>query len=106
MSDNCYLIVSGIAEERRASRAAWLDTVGLFDEIAARLESHGIRIGYHNQYVEFQPVEDELSWDTFFGNTRADVVMQLDTGNIHHGGAELARFLRKYPDRAQLVPLK
>ena len=42
----------------------------------------------------------------FFGNTRADVVMQLDTGNIYHGGAELVRFLRKYLGRAQLVPLK
>ena len=100
------MIVSGRAEERRASRAAWLDTVGLLNEIAARFEPHDIRIGYHNQYVEFQPMEGELSWDTFFGNTRADVVMQLDTGNIYHSGAELVRFLRKYLGRAQLVPLK
>ena len=77
--------------------------MGLLNEIAAQFEPHGIRFGYHNQYVEFQPMEGELSWDTFFGNTRADVVMQLDTGNIHHGGAELVRFLRKYPDRVQLV---
>ena len=63
MPDNCYLIVPGLVEERRARRVAWLDTAVLFDEIAARLEPHGIRIGYHNQYVEFQPMEGELSWD-------------------------------------------
>ena len=41
-----------------------------------------------------------------FGNTRAEVVMQLDTGNMYHGGAEPLGFLQKYPGRAQLVHLK
>ena len=75
MLDNHYLIVPDLVEERRASRAAWLNTAGLFVKIAARLEPYGMRIGYHNHYVEFQSMEGELSWDTLFGNTRADVVM-------------------------------
>ena len=37
--------------------------------------------GYHNHAVEFAPMDGELPWDTFFGNTRDDVVMQIDTGN-------------------------
>ena len=103
---NRYLIVPGLAEERRASRAAWLETAGLFDEIAARLEPHDMRTGYHNHHVEFQALEGELPLDTFFCNTRAEVVMQLDTGNMYHGGAEPVGFLQKYPGRAQLVHLK
>ena len=104
--DNRYLIVPGLTEERRASRAAWLETAGLFDEIAARLEPYDMRTGYHNHYVEFQPMGGELPWDTFFGNTRTDVVMQLDTGNMYHGAAEPVGFLQRYPGRAQLVHLK
>jgi sugar phosphate isomerase/epimerase len=104
--DNRYLIVPGLSEERRNSRAAWLATAGLFDEIAARLEPHDMQTGYHNHHIEFQELEGELPWDTFFGNTRQEVVMQLDTGNMYHGGAEPVGFLAKYPGRAQLVHLK
>ncbi|MEE3259603.1 MAG: sugar phosphate isomerase/epimerase [Candidatus Latescibacterota bacterium] len=104
--DNRYLIVPGLAEERRNSRAAWLATAGLFDEIATRLEPHDMQTGYHNHHIEFQNLEGELPWDTFFGNTRQEVVMQLDTGNMYHGGAAPVGFLAKYPGRSQLVHLK
>jgi sugar phosphate isomerase/epimerase len=103
---NRYLIVPGLPQERRSSRAAWLETARLFDRIAARLAPHGLRTGYHNHHVEFEPMEGEMPWDTFFGNTRPEVVMQLDTGNMYHGGAEPVQFLEKYPGRAQLVHLK
>lgn len=104
--DNRYLIVPGLAAQRRDSRAAWLATAGLFDEIAARLAPHDMQTGYHNHHIEFQAMDGELPWDTFFGNTRQEVVMQLDTGNMYHGGAEPVGFLAKYPGRAQLVHLK
>ncbi|MFA6107392.1 MAG: sugar phosphate isomerase/epimerase [Candidatus Latescibacterota bacterium] len=103
---NRYLIVPGLPEERRNSRAAWLETARIFDGIAARLAPHGMRTGYHNHHIEFAPMDGELPWDTFFGNTRKEVVMQLDTGNMYHGGAEPVGFLAKYPGRAQLVHLK
>ena len=104
--DNRYLIVPGLPEERRNSRAAWLATAGLFNEIAARLAPHDMQTGYHNHHIEFQAMDGELPWDTFFGQTQKEVVMQLDTGNMYHGGAEPVGFLEKYPGRAQLVHLK
>lgn len=103
---NRYLIVPGLPEERRDSRAAWLETARIFDGIATRLAPHGMWTGYHNHHIEFTPMDGELPWDTFFGNTRKEVVMQLDTGNMYHGGAEPVGFLAKYPGRAQLVHLK
>lgn len=103
---NRYLIVPGLPEERRSSRAAWLETARIFDGIATRLAPHGMWTGYHNHHIEFTPMDGELPWDTFFGNTRKEVVMQLDTGNMYHGGAEPVGFLAKYPGRAQLVHLK
>ncbi len=36
---NKYLIVPGLAEEYRNSRAAWLRTAGIFNEIAERLQT-------------------------------------------------------------------
>jgi sugar phosphate isomerase/epimerase len=103
---NRFLIVPGLPEERRNSKAAWLKTAAVFNEIAAKLEPHGMFCGYHNHTVEFQPLEGELPWDLFFGNTRRDVVMQVDTGNAMTGGADPVALLRRYPGRAKTVHAK
>lgn len=103
---NKYLIVPSLPEEYRNSRAAWLKTAALFDDIAQKLAPHGLLVGYHNHHIEFTPMDGELPWDTFFRNTRKEVVMQLDTGNARHGGADPAPFLERYPGRALTVHLK
>lgn len=103
---NRFLIIPGLGEEYRNSRQAWLRTAGIFNEIAAALEPYGMLTGYHNHFHEFTPMDGELPWDTFFGNTRADVVMQLDTGNAMHGGGDPIPFIARYPGRALTVHLK
>jgi sugar phosphate isomerase/epimerase len=103
---NRFLIAPSLPEERRNSRDAWLQTAGLFNEAAETAAPHGMRVGYHNHWVEFTPMDGELPWDTFFGNTREDVVMQLDTGNALLGGADPVPFLQRYPGRALTVHLK
>jgi len=103
---NKLLIVPGLAEERRNSAKAWLETAKLFNELAVKVKPYGMRVGYHNHVVEFQPMDGTLPWDIFFGNTTQDVVMQLDTGNALHGGADPIPLLEKYPGRATTVHLK
>lgn len=103
---NRFLIVPGLPAERRSSRAAWLDTARTMNEIAERLKPHGMRTGYHNHAIEFAPLDGELPWDTFFGNTNPEVVMQFDIGNALHGGGEAAPFLQRYPGRATTVHVK
>lgn len=103
---NRFLIVPGLAEKHRNSRAAWLATANTMNEIAEKLKPHGMRTGYHNHHIEFQPMDGELPWDTFFGHTTPDVVMQFDTGNALHGGAQAGPFIQRYPGRAATVHLK
>jgi len=105
---NRFLIVPGLPEERRNSHQAWLETARMFNEIAERLveEGKGMVTGYHNHHIEFIPMDGEFPWDTFFSNTRQDVVMQLDTGNAFHGGVDPIPFLERYPGRAVTVHLK
>ncbi|HLJ55943.1 MAG TPA: sugar phosphate isomerase/epimerase [Chthonomonadaceae bacterium] len=103
---NIYLIVPGFAGSRTSSKAAWLETAGTMNEIAARLKPHGMFTGYHNHHTEFHQMDGELPWDIFFGNTSRGVIMQFDTGNALVGGAEAGPFLRRYPGRAITVHLK
>jgi sugar phosphate isomerase/epimerase len=103
---NKFLIVPGVGKEHTSSRQAWLKTAGMFNELAEKARPHGMLVGYHNHSTEFRPLDGELPWDTFFGNTRPEVVMQMDTGNCIAGGGDPAAFLRKYPGRALTVHLK
>lgn len=103
---NKFLIVPGLAEQYRNSHQAWLETAKLFNELAAKVQPQGMLVGYHNHSVEFQPMDGEMPWDTFYGNTNADVVMQLDTGNACGGGVDPLPYLYKYEGRARSVHVK
>jgi len=103
---NSYLIVPSIPESLRPTRDAWRRIADTFNTAAEAAAPHEMAVGYHNHNFEFQPLDGELPWDTFFGNTRQDVVMQLDTGNALEGGADPVPFLQRYPGRALTVHLK
>jgi sugar phosphate isomerase/epimerase len=103
---NRFLIVPGLPEERRNSRQAWLETAGMFNDISQQVAAEGMYTGYHNHAIEFAPMGGELPWDTFFGNTREQVVMQVDIGNALHGGGDPIPYIARYPGRALTVHLK
>ncbi len=103
---NRFLIVPGLPESYRSSLDAWKKTAGIFNEIAERCAECDMRTGYHNHHIEFQKIDGQYPWDVFFSNTRKDVVMQIDTGNAKHGGADVVPFLERYPGRATTVHLK
>jgi sugar phosphate isomerase/epimerase len=103
---NPYLIVPWIAEEWRNSKDAWLKTAELFTGIAEKLEPYGLRTGYHNHHVEFELIDGKTGFDWFFANTPPSVIMQLDTGNARHGGADPLDYLRRYASHAGTIHLK
>lgn len=103
---NRFLIVPGLDAKHTSSRQAWQNTARTFNEIAEKVKPHGMRVGYHNHTTEFHALDGELPWNTFFGNTRNDVVMQFDTGNAMHGGGDATLYLKRYPGRAATVHIK
>lgn len=103
---NPYLIVPGLDDKYHSSRKAWRETADIFNDIAGKLKPHGMRVGYHNHTIEFAPMDGEMPWDTFFGNTKKEVIMQFDTGNAMEGGGDATVFLKKYPGRAATVHVK
>jgi sugar phosphate isomerase/epimerase len=100
---NRYLIVPSM---QGRSRQEWLDKAKLFDELAERVKADGMWIGYHAHAHDFQTFDGVSAWDLFFGSTRPEVVMQLDTSNCRDGGADPVAVLRKYPGRARTIHIK
>jgi len=105
--ENKNLIVPGLPGEYTNSKAAWLKTADIMNEISEKLKPYGMRVGYHNHTGEFQHKEGEAApFDIFFGATNKDVIMQLDIGHALHGGADPVSILKRYPGRAITVHVK
>jgi len=103
---NLFLIVPGLADQYTKTRQAWQGTAVIFNELADKVKSQGMRVGYHNHTTEFKELDGELPWDTFFGKTKKAVVMQFDTGNAMQGGGDATVYLARYPGRAATVHVK
>ena len=100
---NPFLIVPGMGAKTRQD---WLDKAKQFNEISDKARPLGMWVGYHNHSAEFKELEGEKPWDTFFGNTKKDVVMQFDVGNAKGSGGDAVEYLKKYPGRALTLHVK
>ncbi|MFW6188902.1 MAG: sugar phosphate isomerase/epimerase family protein [Planctomycetota bacterium] len=103
---NRFLVCPAMPGDRRETEDDWRQNADLFNELAEKVAKHDMQVGYHNHHFEFQPVNGGKPWDIFASNTRDDVVLQLDTGNALHGGADPVELLKKYPGRAHTIHLK
>jgi sugar phosphate isomerase/epimerase len=103
---NTRLIIPWIPIEGDDVLGEWSKKAAFFNVLADKLAVHDMVTGYHNHTAEFKAIDGKTPWDVFFGETDRRVVMQLDTGNAMHGGADSRDILRRFPNRAGCVHLK
>src|ERR1035437_6046245 len=101
---NKFLIVPWMNETQ--SKQVWLDRAKLFNDLADQVKADGMWVGYHAHAHDFKQIEGVSAWDLFFGNTKPEVIMQLDTSNCCEGGADPVAVLKKYPGRARSIHIK
>lgn len=101
---NKFLIVPWMNETQ--SKQVWLDRAKLFNDLADQVKADGMWVGYHAHAHDFKQIEGVSAWDLFFGNTKPEVIMQLDTSNCCDGGADPVAVLKKYPGRARSIHIK
>jgi sugar phosphate isomerase/epimerase len=77
-----------------------IKTGKMFSEIAAKLKPQGMRVGYHNHNVEFQPMDGSTPFNIFFENSSKDVCVQVDVGNAMMGGGDPVSVIRRFPGRS------
>jgi hypothetical protein len=79
---NKFLIVPSMTGK---TKTEWLDKAKLFNELADKVKAEGMFVGYHAHAHDFQKLEGESAWDIFFGNTKPEVIMQLDSVGVELG---------------------
>lgn len=78
-----------------------------FNEVGARCNAAGLKLGYHNHSKEFKKVEDQVILDYMLENTDPDkLFFQLDVYWAVMGQASPVDYFNKYPGRFRMLHIK
>lgn len=82
----------------------WADRL---NEAGRHALSSGIRIGFHDESVDFRPINGIVPYDLLAERTDPDLVrLQLDTGNLAQAGGDPFEYLKRYGSRYWLFHIK
>ncbi|HUS59039.1 MAG TPA: sugar phosphate isomerase/epimerase [Planctomycetota bacterium] len=77
-----------------------------FSEAAKLLKPHGMTMGYHNHWWEFDKIGDKTAYELFFAAASADVFSQLDVYWAAYGKAFPPKVLADHAKRVPLLHIK
>ncbi len=84
----------------------WKTIADALNFAADRLESSGLKAGYHNHQREFLSVENQRPIEILAKNTKASVMLQLDVGTCLEAGSDPVAWIRSNPGRIRSLHLK
>jgi len=82
---------------------------GVADELnsaADRLESSGLKVGYHNHQAEFTAKDGQRPMEILAKNTKPSVVLQLDVGTCLEAGGDPVEWIKANPGRIRSIHCK
>ena len=102
--ENTEIVIPGIPEAMRNSKAAWLATAKAFNEVAEKLAHYGMNLAYHNHNEELKVMEGDIPLHYLFDNT-CRLGLQLDNGNALSAGpdTDIYALIARYPGRARTL---
>ncbi|AEG50932.1 Xylose isomerase domain-containing protein TIM barrel [Sphingobium chlorophenolicum L-1] len=90
-----------------AGQGIWKRTAALLNDRAAKLQPHGITLGYHNHGFEFAPIGGTNGWQILTQETDPALVdFELDIGWLGSAGVDPLPFLRRYGKRIKQLHVK
>jgi sugar phosphate isomerase/epimerase len=86
--------------------AGWKEIAETLNTAAEKLESSGLKAGYHNHQLEFTPVDGVRPIEVLAKNTKPAVMLQLDVGTCLNAGSDPVAWIRGNPGRIRSVHCK
>jgi sugar phosphate isomerase/epimerase len=78
-----------------------------FNRYGALVKRDGLQLGYHNHAIDLKRFGKRSAYEILIESTQPElVVFEMDCGHMIHAGADPIRYLRKYPQRIELLHLK
>ena len=78
-----------------------------FNKVGALAKEYGLKLGYHNHAFEYDVVDNQVKWEYMIENTDPEsVFFQMDVYWTTKGGKNPVDYLKKYPNRIQMLHIK
>jgi sugar phosphate isomerase/epimerase len=101
------IVPAGIAQEDFTTREGLERAADLLNALAAKATAHGLRLGYHNHWWEFEPVLDGKHGLEVLAELLApEVFLEVDTYWAAVGGADVPKVLRGLGSRVEALHVK
>jgi sugar phosphate isomerase/epimerase len=101
------ILPAGIPEESFTTYDGLKHAADLLNTLAARAAEHGLRLGYHNHWWEFEPVLDgRHALEVLVDLTTPEVVFEIDTYWAAVGGADPVAVLERLGERVVALHVK
>jgi sugar phosphate isomerase/epimerase len=102
-----FVIIPWLPEEMRNTPEACVETGAKLTAIVEKLAPHGLRLGFHAHDGDMKPLAGgESAWYRLAHATPESFIMQYDTANGTHGGADPVQPILDLPGRSVSVHLK
>jgi sugar phosphate isomerase/epimerase len=76
------------------------------NEGTAVAKAHGLQVGYHNHWFEYQPVEDRIPVDLMLDHLDPDVFFEVDVYWVQTAGQDPVEVVHRLGSRAPLLHVK
>lgn len=85
----------------------WKYNAEEFNKTGERLKKAGITFGYHNHWVEFQPVDGKVPYEELLELCEPDkMTFEMDCGWVRVAGQDPVALMKKYPRRFSMFHVK
>jgi len=99
-----YAVMASSAPIQNA--AGWKEVADVLNRSAEELEPKGLKVGYHNHQVEFEPKDGVRPIEILAQHTRPSVMLQLDVGTCLEAGSDPVKWIQSNPGRFHSLHLK
>lgn len=84
----------------------WKKLADKLNAASDKLAPAGLKVGYHNHDAEWKPVTGKRPIEVLAGNTKPEVMLQLDVGTCLEAGADPVAWIRSNPGRIRSIHCK
>jgi sugar phosphate isomerase/epimerase len=92
--------------EPKSGLDGWRIIADELNAAAAKLETSGLKAGYHNHQAEWKLLEGVRPMEILAKNTKPSVMLQLDVGTCLEAGSDPVAWIRANPGRIHSLHLK
>jgi sugar phosphate isomerase/epimerase len=107
LGTDLVILPAGIAHEEFTTRDGVGRAADLLNSLSEQAAGHGLRLGYHNHWWEFEPLIDGVhAFEVLAAMTAPAVFFEVDTYWAAVGGAQVPEVLRRLGNKVLALHIK